>query len=153
MIRFINILITTWLFIATLINPCYSQTLGDAFDISASGIVAQKIRLTIIAENVANITTLKDEATGLPYQKQYAVLEPSPKGVRISAVEKSNEPFGKYFDPDLPQADESGYYYHPNVDLPIEMVNLNYTELVYDANISVFKSTKTMYQQAIDILK
>jgi flagellar basal-body rod protein FlgC len=131
----------------------YCQTIDDAFDISASGLIAQKIRLNIIAQNIANASTLKDESTGLPYQKQFVALEPSPKGVKVSYIGKSNEPFGKYFDPLVPQADSSGYYYYPNVDLPSEMINLSYSEVMYEANITAFKTIKTMYQQTLELLR
>lgn len=47
-----------------------AQTLEDAMDINTSGIMVQRLRMTIVAENLANIMTLKDEETGLPYQKK-----------------------------------------------------------------------------------
>ncbi|MCP4049195.1 MAG: flagellar basal body rod protein FlgC [bacterium] len=134
-------------------SQIYSQGLVDSFDITTSGIIVQKMRLNVIAENVANITTLRDEETGVPYQKRFVVLRPSEKGVQIESIEKSTEPFGKYFDPSYPGTDSDGYYYYPNISLPDEMVNLNYTEMVYEANVSVFKSSKAMYQQALDIIK
>lgn len=130
-----------------------AQSLDTAFDITTSGILAQKYKLNTIAENVANASSFKDEATGLPYQKRYVVLKPSEKGVKIEKIGVSNEPFNKYFDPASPEADEEGFYYVPNVNLPDEMINLNFTELIYEANISAFKSTKAMYTQALEILK
>ncbi|MFC1751940.1 flagellar basal body rod protein FlgC [Thermoproteota archaeon] len=130
-----------------------AQGLDDAFEISASGMLTQKIRITLIAENIANMSSLKDEETGLPYQRQYAVIEPTAKGVRVSSIEKSKEPFGKYFDPSVPQADEDGYFYYPNVTIPEEMVNLTYSEAIFEANVACFKTTKAIYQSTIDVLK
>jgi flagellar basal-body rod protein FlgC len=131
----------------------YSQTLSDAMAINMSGIIAQRLKMTIIAENVANLMTLKDEETGLPYQKKYISLEASEMGVKILGVERSTEPFGRYFDPAVPQADENGYFYLPNVSMPHEMITLKHTESMFDANINAFKLSKAMYQTAIELLK
>ena len=131
----------------------YSQTLSDAMAINMSGIIAQRRKMTIIAENVANLMTLKDEETGLPYQKKYISLEASEMGVKILGVERSTEPFGRYFDPAVPQADENGYFYLPNVSMPHEMITLKHTESMFDANINAFKLSKAMYQTAIELLK
>ncbi|RAP28739.1 flagellar basal body rod protein FlgC [Candidatus Marinamargulisbacteria bacterium SCGC AG-343-D04] len=133
----------------------YAQinTLEEAMSINMSGILAQRFKMAIVAENIANLMTLKDEETGLPYQKQYVELEASDVGVKIVDVAKSTEPFGRYFDPAAPQSDEDGYFYLPNVNMPNEMVTLKHTEAMYEANINAFKLTKTMYQSAVELLK
>ncbi len=131
----------------------WGQGLDDALRFSSTGIMVQKMRLSIIAQNLANLTTLKVEETGLPYQKQYAVVKSSPNGVRVASIEKSTEPFAKYFDGAVPQSDENGFFYYPNVNLPDEMMNMTYTEAIYEANIAAFKTTKALYQSAIDALK
>lgn len=131
-----------------------AQTLDSALDASASGMIAQKIRLGLIAQNVSNVSTFKVEETGLPYQKQYAVLEPYKGGVRVKSIEKSKEPFLAYSDVAVPQADaKSGFEQFPNVSLPDEMINMSYTEVMYEANVTCFKTTKALYQATIDILK
>ena len=130
-----------------------ANSLDDAFTFNTSGVIAQRLKMTLIAENVANGMTLKDEETGLPYQKKYAVLEASRKGVKIAGIERSTEPFGRYFDPAVPQSDENGYFFLPNVNQPSEMISLKYTESIFDANINAFKLTKTMYQTATELLK
>ena len=129
------------------------KTLEDAFKINTSGILAQRAKMMIVAENVANINTLKDEETGLPYQKKYIELESTAKGVKVNGIKRSTEPFGRYFDPAAPQADENGYFYYPNVNLPNEMMTLTFTESVYEANITALKVTKSMYQSAIELMK
>ena len=133
----------------------YAQlsTLEDAFQINMSGIIAQRFKMTLVAENVANLMTLKDEETGLPYQKKYAVLEASDVGVKVMGVERSTEPFGRYFDPAAPQSDENGYFYLPNVNMPNEMITLKHTEAMYEANVNAFKLTKAMFQSTIELLK
>lgn len=130
-----------------------AQSLEDAMMINTSGILAQRFKMTIIAENVANLMTLKDEETGLPYQKKYVVLEAGQRGVKIASVERSTEPFSKYFDPAAPQADEDGYFYLPNVNMPNEMVTLKHSEAMFEANVNAFKLSKAMYQTSIELMK
>jgi flagellar basal-body rod protein FlgC len=144
-----NLVVLIMLFV----SPIMAQTLDDSLRISMSGVMAQRVKLTIVAQNIANVMSLKDEETGLPYQKRYAVLEPSPDGVRVASVELSTAPFAKYFDPAANQTDELGFFYYPNVNLPTEMMVLNYTEAIYDANVNVFKVSKAMYQTTLEILK
>lgn len=136
-------------------TPLHAQmaTLEDAFQINMSGIIAQRFKMTLVAENVANLMTLKDEETGLPYQKKYIELEASDIGVSVVNVERSTEPFGRYFDPAAPQADENGYFYLPNVNMPNEMITLKHTEAMYEANINALKLTKAMYQTTMELLK
>jgi len=129
------------------------NTLEDAFQINMSGIISQRMRMTMTAENIANLMTLKDEETGLPYQKKYLVLEASDIGVKVVDIERSTEPFSRYFDPAAPQSDEDGYFYLPNVNMPNEMVTLKHTEAMYEANINAFKLTKAMYQSTMELLK
>ena len=129
------------------------HSLEDAMGINLSGILAQRFKMTIVAENIANLMTLKDEETGLPYQKKYVVLEASDLGVKVADIARSTEPFGKYFDPAAPQSDENGYFYLPNVNMPNEMVTLKHTEAMYEANINAFKLSKAMYQSATELLK
>jgi len=135
-------------------TPILSQTLEDAMMINTSGVLAQRMRMTVIAENLANLMTLKDEETGLPYQKKYVVLQAAGlNGVQIQRVERSTEPFGRYFDPAVPQADEDGYFYLPNTNMPNEMIVLKHSESMFDANINAFKLSKAMYQTSIELLK
>jgi len=129
------------------------NTLEDAFQINMTGIISQRMRMTMTAENIANLMTLKDEETGLPYQKKYLVLEASDIGVKVVDIERSTEPFSRYFDPAAPQSDEDGYFYLPNVNMPNEMVTLKHTEAMYEANINAFKLTKAMYQSTMELLK
>ena len=109
--------------------------------------------MSYIAENIANLTTLEDQETGLPWQKRFVVLEPDAGGVKVVRIEKSKAPFGKYFDPAVPQSNELGFTAYTNVNLPDEMINLAYTETVFEANVTVFKTAKMMYQNVTDMIK
>ena len=148
-------LIKVFIISLMLLSPIAAQlsTLEDAFQINVSGIVSQRMKMTMTAENVANLMTLKDEETGLPYQKKYLVLEASDIGVKVVDIERSTEPFSRYFDPAAPQSDEDGYFYLPNVNMPNEMVTLKHTEAMYEANINAFKLTKAMNQSTMELLK
>ena len=88
-----------------------------------------------------------------PTKKKYLVLEASDIGVKVVDIERSTEPFSRYFDPAAPQSDEDGYFYLPNVNMPNEMVTLKHTEAMYEANINAFKLTKAMYQSTMELLK
>ncbi|RAP33538.1 hypothetical protein DID75_01875 [Candidatus Marinamargulisbacteria bacterium SCGC AG-410-N11] len=153
MIRIILILIVAVSSQFFMSQKLLAQSLDDAFIVNTSGVLTQRMKMTIIAQNLANLMTLKDEETGLPYQKKYLALEAVKTGVKVKGVERSTEPFGRYFDPAAPQADENGYFYLPNIDLPTEMVNLKHTEAMFEANVNAFKLTKTMYQTATDLMK
>jgi flagellar basal-body rod protein FlgC len=148
-----RLLISSLMFLASVPLSAQFNTLEDAFQINMSGIISQRMRMTMTAENIANLMTLKDEETGLPYQKKYLVLEASDIGVKVVDIERSTEPFSRYFDPAAPQSDEDGYFYLPNVNMPNEMVTLKHTEAMYEANINAFKLTKAMYQSTMELLK
>ena len=129
-----------------------AQSLDGALQSSLSGIVAQRIRLSIIARNVANLSTTEVAETGEPYRKEFAVLEPYKNGVRVKSIEKSQEPFFAYPDGGPPQS-KGGYQSLPNISLPEEMMDMSYCETILEANVSCYKNSKQMYQQTIDILK
>jgi flagellar basal-body rod protein FlgC len=133
-------------------NPIQSMSLDTAMDASTSGMIAQRIRMAVIAENVANLTTFKVEETGQPYQKKIVVMEPFRGGVRVKAIERSEEPFLSYPDANTPLS-EGGYIHLPNVSIPDEMLNMSYTEVMYEANSTALKTAKAMYQSVIDTLK
>jgi flagellar basal-body rod protein FlgC len=135
-----------------LITDIYALGADDALRISQSGVEAQKVRLKIVAENIANASTL-DTDTGLPYQKKYVVLTNTPDGVAVADIKKSSAPFQKVYDPGNPMADLNGFIRLPNVIISEEMVNLSYTNLLYEANVTAYKSAKAVYQQSLEIIK
>ncbi len=131
-----------------------SRQLGtdDAIEISMSGIMVQKVRLKVIAENVANATTVMTD-TGLPYQKKYAVVESDRWGAKVSGIYRSNAAFTRVYDPASPFSDKNGFLLLTNVNLAEEYMNMAYTSMVYEANTSAYRSSKAMYQQSLDLLK
>ncbi len=144
-----SIVLTSVLFWTVL---SYAQSLESALEASLSGIIAHRIKLSTVAKNVANLSTLRVEETGLPYQKEYTVFEAYKGGVRVKSIEKSTEPFFNYPDGGPPQS-SGGYTSFPNINLPEEMMTMSYSETMIEANIACYKNSKQLYQQTIDILK
>lgn len=133
-------------------SPVISAVYNDALTYSANGMLVQKYRLKIIAENIANVATHMTDR-GEPYRKKMLLVVPDKKGVRVAGVAESQAPFGQIYDPSHVFSDRNGYLYLPNFELNDEMVNLAYTNLLYEANTTVFKSSKQMFQNTLELLK
>ena len=136
--------------------------LFQAFDISASGMTAERFRMDTIAQNIANIHTTRTE-DGTPYRRKI-----------VTFAEKTETPFSQYYetararavgngvkvtemrmvyDPSHPDADENGYVTYPNVNTVTEMTNLIDATRAYEANTTAFDATKSMVQAALNISK
>ena len=147
----------------------------DAFDISASGMTAQRYRMDIIAENVANASTTRTENGG-PYRRKVVtfhakgsgvepfanVLSASTnnlsqavgKGVRITSIQEDfKTDMNKVYDPSHPDADEAGYVTYPNVNTITEMTNLIDASRGYEANATAFDASKSMALKGLQIGK
>lgn len=140
----------------------------SSMNISASGLTAQKQRLDIIAENIANINTTRTEGGG-PYQRKMAVFQPIEQqnfksvlsrtasennqkgGVQITQVVKDDREFKAVYDPEHPDANADGYVMMPNVDLIKETVDSMSATRSYDANITAFNAIKMMATKALEI--
>ncbi len=133
-------------------SPVLGLGTDDALEFSSSGIMVQKTRLTLQAENVANMSSIKTE-TGMPYRRKFAIVVPHEKGVRVAEIGQSTKPFGKAYDPSNPLSDKSGFAHVPNVSVGEEMIGIAYTRLMHESNVTSFKSSKTMYQQSLEILR
>ena len=137
----------------------------SALDISTSGLVAQRTRLNAITSNIANMSTLMNEAgEAEPYEPRYVVFQADSSeaypegtaGVLVSSVEIDHkEPIYK-FDPDsklaITEGKWKGYVAHPNIDLHTEFVDALEATRAYEANIGVIEVTKSMGQQTLRIL-
>ncbi len=138
----------------------------SAFDISASGLAAERIRMNVIANNIANANTT-DGPEGGPYRKEQvvfsSVLNQAMKnsnvkgmerlgGVKVQNVIKSTEPFNKIYIPGHPKADEKGMVEMPNVNTVSEMVDLVTASRSYEANLAVINSAKDMSNKALSII-
>ncbi|MAT81594.1 MAG: flagellar basal body rod protein FlgC [Phycisphaerae bacterium] len=133
--------------------------LFGALDISSSGLVAQRQRLTAIAGNIANIETLVNaEGEYAPYRRRIPVFttgDPSTgsdQGVHLSNILIDEGPLQMRYEPDSPWANDQGYVGYPDISLVIEQMNAMEASRAYEANITVAEATKSMYSIALEIL-
>lgn len=133
----------------------------SATDIAVQGIRAQRIRMNIIANNIANAQTTRT-ADGGPFRRQLAIfrgeqlgatVDPSKFGVRVMEVIEDDSPFETVHDPTHPDADADGMVQYPNVNLAVEMINLLSAQRAYEANVDVILSGRAMSQRAIEIIR
>ncbi len=139
----------------------------NTVDISASGMTAQRLRMDVIANNLANVNTTRTPKGG-PYRRQVVIFEsrtPSSRsfrdlfnayiegeaGVRVKAIREDTSPFKRVYDPGNPDADEDGYVNLPNVNVVSEMVDMISATRAYEANVSVIEATKNMAMKALEI--
>ena len=144
----------------------------DSLDISASGLTAERLRMDVTAENLANAQTTKG-ADGKPYRRKEVVLQEVPQGgfgaslaaamgargasrpggVEVSGIVEDQTPYKTVYDPGHPDADAKGYVRMPNVDTVAEMVDLITAQRGYEANVTAMQTAKTMFTRTLDILK
>lgn len=140
----------------------------NSIDISASGLTAQRLRLDIISQNIANVNTTRTEDGG-PYRRKAVIFEQrrsqrsfskiltdtsdnmTQGGVRVSRIEEDNKPFELMYDPNHPDANEEGYVAMPNVNIVEEMVNMISASRSYEANVTAMNAMKSMAIKALEI--
>ena len=132
-------------------------------DIAISGLRAQSKQIEVISSNVANARTT-DVGNGQPYRRLEAVFVPGGMplgkteddgigGVSLDEILMDMSDFPRIFDPGNPKADEQGYIAMPNVNLPIEMMNLTIATRAYQANAAVLKRYQQMVETTLELLK
>ncbi len=130
------------------------RTFGP-IDIAISGMRAQGKHMEVISSNVANARTT-NAGNGQPYRRLEAVLKTQDEGisgVMLDEIMEDMSDFQKLFDPGNPRADEHGYVVMPNVNLPIEMMNLSIATRTYQANAAVLKRYQEMVETALELLR
>jgi flagellar basal-body rod protein FlgC len=137
-------------------------------DISASGMSAERFRMEVVANNIANAQTTRD-VDGQPYRRKQVVFEaqlqdalslnggllsdPQMGGVRVAGVAPDMSDFHEILQPNHPHADADGVLKMPNVKLPNEMVDLVTATRIYEANLKAIQSFKQMIEQSLQILR
>jgi len=124
-------------------------------DIAVSGMRAQGKSMEVISSNVANARTT-DAGNGEPYRRLEAVLKADGddiSSVTVADIVKDMGDFQRVFDPGSPQADDLGYVAMPNVNLPIEMINLNIATRAYQANAAILKRYQQMVETTLELLR
>jgi len=128
----------------------------DALEISGTGLTAQRLRMDVTAENLAN-------AQSTNYRRKEVVLAQgsfgdaldaaSSRGVEVTGVVQDASAGRRVYDPGNPAADAQGYVTMPNVDSVTEMVDLIGSSRAYEANVTAMQTAKTMFARTLDILK
>jgi flagellar basal-body rod protein FlgC len=128
-----------------------------AMQISASGLTAERFRLDLIANNIANVNTTRTEDGG-PYRRKSAVfaeaLEQAKKtgaGVRVVSVSRDNTEPRLVYEPEHPDANADGYVAYPNVNIVQEMVDMITATRAYEANVTALNASKSMFLKALEI--
>ncbi len=146
----------------------------DALNVSATGLTAERLRMDVTAENLANAQTTRG-ADGQPYRRKEVVLSEvssggfgsqlakavgagsaagsQPGGVEVSAITQDATPGKLVYDPGHPDADAKGYVRMPNVDTVAEMVDLISASRAYEANVTAMNSAKQMFSKTLDLLR
>lgn len=142
-----------------------------SLDTSASGLTAQRLRLDVISQNMANASTTRT-ADGGPYKRKAVVFEQVQNdvnssfgailnkkkqsgcnGVRVAQIVEDESQGDLVYDPSHPDANEQGYVEMPNVNVIDEMVNMISASRSYEANVNSFNSMKAMFTKALEIGK
>ena len=131
----------------------------EALDISVSGLVSQRDRMTAISGNLANFQTiLNEEGEYAPYQRRIPIFaqgDPttgSPLGVHLEEIAMDEGDFIQRYEPDNPFADAEGYVGYPNISVTTEMMNAMEAARAYEANITASEATKSMYSISLELL-
>lgn len=136
---------------------------------SASGLTAQRLRMDVIAHNIANAATTRT-AAGTPYRRRVPVfaareapdfglllsgrldrLTQTGLGVRVSAIREDQRPFRLHYDPAHPDADAEGYVALPNVDVLTEMVDLITATRAYEAGVAAMEAARSIAVRTLEI--
>ncbi|MEA2449457.1 MAG: flagellar basal-body rod protein FlgC [Thermoleophilaceae bacterium] len=152
------------------------MSMFGALDISASGLSAERMRMDVTAENLANAQTTRTAAGG-PYRRKDVVLQTAgsdgfsaaltaaagnvpgapagqqPGGVQVTGIVEDQTAPRRIYDPGHPDADAQGYVSMPNVNPVTEMVDLISASRAYEANVTAMTTAKQMFTKTFDILR
>jgi len=132
------------------------DAINSTVDIAVSGLRAQSMRMNVVASNIANANTSRTE-TGQPYRRQtlvFSALAEELGGVEIVEVAPDlTSEFKRVFQPGHPDADADGYMMMPNVDLPVEMMQMVAASRAYQANAAILKRYQEMVNITIELLR
>lgn len=146
------------------------MNLMDSLSISASGMDAQRARLQVLAENLANAETTRTPGGG-PYLRKDVIFESgaapgslfgdyfasamdsAQAGVIVREVREDPAAVELRYQPDHPDADSGGYVAYPSIKPAEEMVNLQDAARAYEANIAVISATKDMVRRSLELFR
>ena len=135
------------------------MSLDKAGEIAATGLRAQKLRLRVIAENLANAESTAAVPGGEPYRRKLvtfraALDELTPNARTVEATAKARDPgdFERRFDPAHPAANDKGYVLLPNVNPLIELADMRAAQRSYQANLAVIEAADDMKSRLTKLL-
>jgi flagellar basal-body rod protein FlgC len=148
--------------------------LFDAINIAGSGLSAERLRMDVTAENLANAQSTRG-ADGQPYRRKEVVLQQADgagfdgalrtamggaqgsasgaRGVQVVGIAEDQTPNRQIYDPGHPDANAQGYVEMPNVDSVTEMVDLISASRAYEANVTAMQTAKQMFVKTLDLLR
>ena len=127
--------------------------------ISGSGMRVQGQRLRVIAQNIANANSLPQEPNENPYRRKILTFRNAfdratgTDLVKVNRVRSDMSEFNKRFEPNHAAADADGYVLTPNVNTIIEMTDMREAQRSYEANMNVIKTSKSMLNSALELLR
>ncbi len=142
----------------------------SSMEASASGLTAQRLRLDLIASNLANAESTRTES-GEVYRRKVALFSPrnnnrgnfknvlfsqmssNSSGVHVIGVVEDQSSLRRVYSPGHPDSDDNGYVTYPNVDVVTEMVDMMSATRSYEANVTSIEAAKTMMQKALNMFK
>jgi flagellar basal-body rod protein FlgC len=141
----------------------------DSLSVSASALTAERLRMDVTAENLANAQTTRT-AQGGPYRRKVVELAEAPAtastagfgaalqgamngGVRVAGIAQDSTPLKTVYDPGNPDANKQGYVKMPNVEPVEEMVDLISEQRSYEANVTAMDTAKNMFSKTLDLLR
>lgn len=132
--------------------------LFDAIAASGSGLSAERLRMDVTAENLANAQTTGYRRKEVVLQQasgggSFAAALQQARGVQVSGVVEDTRPNRRVHDPSHPDADADGYVELPNVNSVTEMVDLISSSRAYEANVTAMQTAKQMFSRTVDILR
>lgn len=147
------------------------MSIFKSFGVNASGMTAERYRMDIISQNVANANTTRTE-DGTAYRRKLVTFEEkgmdatsfgtifrkargmdTGNGVKATGVYEDQSDLTMVYDPSHPDADENGYVYYPNVNIVTEMTNMIDAERAYQANATAFNASKSIAMKGLEIGK
>jgi flagellar basal-body rod protein FlgC len=138
--------------------------LFDALGISSTDLTAQRLRMDVTAENLANAQSVGYRRKDVVVQEMQsgngfgaalagAMGSPAGSGVEVSQVTQDNSPGKRIYDPSNPAADNQGYVRMPNVNPVTEMVDLIDASRAYESNVTAMQAAKQMFSKTLDLLR
>lgn len=145
----------------------------SAMNIASTGLTAQRLRMDVIANNIANEHTTRTTDGG-PFRRRRVILRPRNdelefktrflpqalwrgmgEGVRVIKIEEDMSPLRLVYDPNHPDAiktgPKQGYVEFPNVNVVTEMVDLISASRAYEANVTIIQNSSQMFMRGLDI--